>query len=91
MPTATKIPVGSDLSQVVYGAAAFHEITRRTSWSNMLVGPSPKQSGAERQMRKNQSDPNYPIVEITDLTKMAGQECILDMWNIPQGIPRRNP
>lgn len=83
----TQIPAGHALARKVFGAAIFAEVTRKNSFSGRLTGPAPKQAQAERKLAKNQTDPNYPFVRVTDLNQGKGDTVSVDLFNILQGKP----
>jgi len=47
---------------------------------------APKQSDAERKL-KGQTSPDFPIVKVTDLSKSAGDQVSVDLFNIIAGKP----
>lgn len=86
MSTKTVIPFGSDQSVVKYSAGLFAANQQRNSVLNRLKGPMPKQSDAENKI-KQVSSPDYPIVQVRDFEKSAGDEVIIDLVNPIGGIP----
>ncbi|MCG5533110.1 N4-gp56 family major capsid protein [Halorhodospira sp. 9621] len=82
----TNIPVGSPLAKKLYSVAAFAETQRRPSFRRRLTGPAPKQAGAESKL-KGQTSPDYPIVQIRDLSTSAGDQVSVDLFNIITGRP----
>lgn len=82
----TEIPVGSPLARKLYSVAAFAETQRRPSMRKNLTGPAPKQGDAEKKL-KGQTSPDYPIVQIRDLSVGAGDNASIDLFNIVTGRP----
>lgn len=82
----TEIPVGSPLARKLYSVAAFAETQRRPSMRKNLTGPAPAQGAAEAKL-KGQSSPDYPIVQIRDLSVGAGDNASVDLFNIVTGHP----
>lgn len=82
----TNVPVGSPLAKKLYSVAAFAETQRRPSMRKNLTGPAPKQGDAEAKL-KGQTSPDYPIVQIKDLSVGAGDNASVDLFNIVTGLP----
>ncbi|MDF0750285.1 N4-gp56 family major capsid protein [Marinobacter sp. 71-i] len=82
----TNIPVGSPLARKLFSVAAFAETQRRPSMRKNLTGPAPKQGNAESKL-KGQTSPDYPIVQIRDLSVGAGDNASIDLFNIVTGLP----
>lgn len=82
----TNIPVGSPLARKIFSVAAFAETQRRPSMRKNLTGPAPKQGNAESKL-KGQTSPDYPIVQIRDLSVGAGDNASIDLFNIVTGFP----
>lgn len=82
----TNIPVGHPLARKIYSAAVFAEAQRQPGFRKNLTGPAPKQSKAERKL-KGQTDPGYPFVRVTDLSKSKGDQVSVDLFHITRGKP----
>lgn len=80
------IPIGSPLAAKVYGAAVFAAVQVEPGFMNLLSGGAPDLSGAMSKI-KGQTSPDYPIVKITDLSKSAGDNVTVDLFNIFTGKP----
>jgi N4-gp56 family major capsid protein len=83
----TTIPVGHPLARKIFGAAVFAEYCKAPSLSQRLTGPAPKLSSATATLERMETDRNYPIVRITDLSKGGGDTIQLDAFNLIEGIP----
>lgn len=70
--------------QSVRNAALFAESTRARTLTNLLTGVAPKGTS---EIGKLQTDHGAPIVRITDLSKMAGQEVTVDIVHNLRGKP----
>lgn len=86
MSSKTNVAVGSPLAKKLYSVAAFAETQRRPSMRKNLTGPAPKQGDAEKKL-KGQTSPDYPIVQIRDLSVEAGDSATIDLFNIITGKP----
>lgn len=82
----TNVPVGHPTARKLYSVAAFAETQRRPSMRKNLTGPAPKQGDAEKKL-KGQTSPDYPIVQIRDLSVGAGDNASVDLFNILTGKP----
>lgn len=82
----TQVSSGSALSVKEYGVALFTQTQKKPSWMKNMTGPAPKQSDAERKL-KLQTQPDMPIVRVTDLSKMSGDTVSVDCVNIIGGKP----
>lgn len=85
MPT-TSIPIGDPRAVKVFSVALFNRVARKASFRKRLTGPVPKQAQAEKQLREETSHA-YPIVEIRDLSKTAGERVSVDIVDIINGTP----
>lgn len=83
---ATQIPTGSALARKVYGVGLFAGVQQAPGFMNMISGPMPQQGDAESKL-KGQSAPGMPVVKATDLTKGAGDNISVDLFNILTGKP----
>lgn len=83
---AINIPFGSPLAAKVFGAAVFAGVQAEPGFMNLLSGGAPDQSAAESKM-KGQTSADYPIVKVTDLSKSAGDNVTVDLFNIFTGKP----
>jgi N4-gp56 family major capsid protein len=84
MPTS--IPVGSPLAVKAFSAALFAQSQRKPTMRKNLTGPAPKQTDAEGKLR-GQTSPDFPIVQVRDLIKNAGDTVTTDLVNIVTGKP----
>lgn len=84
--SAINIPVGHPLAAKVFGAAVFAGVQSEPGFMNLLSGGAPDLSGAAAKM-KGQTSPDYPIVKVTDLSKSAGDNVSVDLFNIFTGKP----
>lgn len=82
----TQVSSGSALSVKEYGVALFTQTQKKPSWMKNMTGPAPKQADAERKL-KLQTQPDMPIVRVTDLSKMSGDTVSVDCVNIIGGKP----
>jgi N4-gp56 family major capsid protein len=82
----TVVGVGHPLARKLYSAALFAETIRKNGFRSKLTGPAPKQKGAEAKA-KGQTNPGYPFVRVTDLSKTAGDTISVDLFNIITGKP----
>ena len=82
----TQVASGSALSVKEYGVALFTQTQKKPSWMKNMTGPAPKQPDAERKL-KLQTQPDMPIVRVTDLSKMSGDTVSVDCVNIIGGKP----
>ncbi len=83
---ATQIPVGSALAKKLYSVALFSAVQHEPGFMKLLTGPAPKQGEFEAKL-KGQSSPDYPLVRVTDLSKSAGDNVSVDLFNILIGKP----
>lgn len=72
------------LTPQIRNAALFAAATRAHNLTNMLTGPTPKGVG---EIGKKQTDPGAPIVRVTDLQQMPGQEVSVDIVHRITGKP----
>lgn len=84
--SGVNVPIGSPLAAKVYGAAVFAGVQTEPGFMNLLSGGAPDLSGAMAK-QKGQTSPDYPIVKVTDLSKTAGQDVSVDLFNIFTGKP----
>lgn len=82
----TEVPIGSALARKLFSVATFAATQRMPSLRRNMTGPAPKQTDAERKL-KGQTSPDYPFVRITDLSKTAGEQVSIDLFNILRGKP----
>lgn len=82
----TQVSSGSALSVKEYGVALFTQTQKKPSWMKNMTGPAPKQADAERKL-KLQTQPDMPIVRVTDLSKTSGDTVSVDCVNIIGGKP----
>lgn len=86
-PVTGNIPVGSALARKVYSAALFHVAVRKGVMTKLLSGPIPKEAESVRKAEKSQTSADYPIVTVKDLSKQAGDQVQVDVFNIINGKP----
>ena len=84
--SAINIPIGHPLAAKVFGAAVFAGVQAEPGFMNLLSGGAPDLSGAMSKI-KGQTSPDYPIVKVTDLSKSAGDNVTVDLFNIFTGKP----
>jgi N4-gp56 family major capsid protein len=82
----TEVPAGSNLAVKLFSVALFGEQWRRSTFRRNMTGPAPKQADAERNA-KGQTDPGFPFVTITDLSKGPGEEVTMDLFHRIKGKP----
>lgn len=83
---AVNIPIGSALAAKVYGAAVFAGVQTKPGFMNLLSEAAPQLGDAASKM-KGQTDAGSPIVKVTDLSKTAGDQVTVDLFNIFTGVP----
>lgn len=83
----TNVASGSNQAALIYGAALFAQVQKRTGTFRNMVGPKPTASEVDAKLSKQQSDPGMPIVEINDLTKTAGDTARMDCIDIATAKP----
>ncbi len=81
------IPARSPLPAKKYSAALFTRMTRENTFRSRNTGPVPKEGQAASQLKGTVSSPNYPIVELRDLAKGAGDRAQYDIIDILSGKP----
>lgn len=84
--SSTVITTGAAQARKLFSVAAFALMQRSPSLSKLLKGPAPTQSDAERKL-KGQTSADYPIVQINDLKKTAGDKVSVDLYQIVGGKP----
>lgn len=82
----TEVAAGSPTAVKLYSVALFQETIRLGTFRKNLSGPTPQQSAAEMKA-KGQTSPGYPFVQITDLSKGAGEQVSVDLFNIVKVRP----
>jgi len=82
----TVVGVGHPLARKLYSVATFANMQRAASFRKNLIGPAPKQADAEKKL-KGQTSSDYPFVRVTDLSKTAGDNVSVDLFNIIVGKP----
>lgn len=83
----TNVPSGSPQSALVYGAALFAQVQKKTGTFRNMVGPKPTGAEVDAKLSKQQSDPGMPIVEVMDLTKTAGDAARMDCIDVATAKP----
>lgn len=84
MPTS--IPTGSALAKKVFSVGLFSKVAVAPGLMNLLAGEMPK-DGSFGAKAKGQTSPDYPLVKCGDLSKGAGEEVSIDLFNILSGKP----
>lgn len=82
----TDVGVNSSLARKLYSNYLFAETIRKSNFRQKMTGAAPRQKGAEAKA-KGQTSPGMPFVRITDLSKTAGQDIQVDLFNIITGKP----
>jgi N4-gp56 family major capsid protein len=82
----TKIGVGHPQARKLFSVALFGETQRLPSFRKNMIGRMPKQADAVQKYR-GQSSPDYPFVEVNDLSKTAGDTVSVDLFNVITGKP----
>lgn len=82
----TVIGTNHPQARKLYSVALFAATQRMNSFRKNLIGPAPKQSDAERKL-KGQTSPDYPFVQVNDLSKTAGDKVSVDLFNVVRGKP----
>jgi len=83
---STNVPIGSALARKVYSVGLFTRVQHAPGFMNLLAGEMPKE-GSFAAKTKGQTSPDYPIVKAGDLSKGAGDNVSIDLFNILQGKP----
>lgn len=83
---ASGIPLGSPMAAKVFGAAVFAGVQSKQNFLNLMSGGSPDLSAAGAKI-KGQTSRDYPVIKITDLSKVAGDTITVDLFNIFTGKP----
>lgn len=71
----------------VIGAALFAQVQKMTGTMRSMVGPKPTPAEVGMKIGKQQSGPGMPVVEITDLTKTAGNAVTIDCIDVMSQKP----
>lgn len=82
-----QIPVGDPKAVKAFSVATFTKMARAASFKNKMTGPAPKDGDAARKLKGTTTAPGYPIVEIRDLSKGAGDTASYDIVDILSGKP----
>jgi N4-gp56 family major capsid protein len=82
----TQVSTGSALAIKSFSVALFAVTQRNPSLLKNLTGAAPQQSAAEAKL-KGQTQPDMPIVRVTDLSKTSGDTVSVDLINIIGGKP----
>lgn len=85
MPS-TNVSTSSAIARKAYGGALFTRLTRGMGFRGRITGPAPKDAEAARSLRQETSA-GYPVVQITDLQKEAGDEVKYDIVDVVRGKP----
>ncbi|WP_052367808.1 N4-gp56 family major capsid protein [Algiphilus aromaticivorans] len=85
MPS-TNIPAGDPRAVKKFSVGLFTKLSRRKTFRGKMTGPVPKQGDAARSLRQETSS-GYPIVEIRDLSKGAGDKVSVDIIDVVNGKP----
>jgi hypothetical protein len=83
---AVNISQGAALDAKFYSAAVFAGVQAAPGFMKLLSEESPTMAVAMSKM-EGQTNPGYPIVKVTDLSKIAGDRLSVDLFNIFQGEP----
>lgn len=83
---ATVIPYGDPLAKKLFSTALFSQVQHEPGFMNLLSGPAPQEGQFDAKM-KGQSSPDYPIVNVTDLSKGGGDTISVDLFNLLYGKP----
>jgi N4-gp56 family major capsid protein len=83
---AVNISQGAALDPKFYSAAVFAGVQAAPGFMKLLSEEAPTQAVAMAKM-EGQTNPGYPIVKVTDLSKNAGDRLSVDLFNIFQGKP----
>ncbi len=81
------IPVGDPKAVKAFSVALFTKMARAASFKNRMTGPAPKEGDAARKLKATTTASGYPIVEIRDLSKGAGDAASYDIVDILSGKP----
>lgn len=80
------IPIGSALAAKVFGVAVFAGVQSKQNFLNLMSGGAPQLGDAGSKI-KGQTSKGYPVIKITDLSKTAGDNVTVDLFNIFTGKP----
>lgn len=83
---STNISTSSAIARKAYGGALFTRLTRGMGFRGNITGPAPKDAAAARELR-HQTSAGYPVVQITDLQREAGDEVKYDIVDVVRGKP----
>jgi N4-gp56 family major capsid protein len=83
----TTVRAGTPGSNKLFNAGLFLGAQQVNHWSKMLTGPVSTQGNVETEMARQQSSEGYPITQVRDLSKTAGLEVEVNLFDIPNGPP----
>lgn len=84
--TPASLPVGSYAASVVYAKTLLARMIQQRTFKNKLTGPIPTEQWLDG-VKKSETSHGYPIVQINDLTKLAGDRVTCDILNRVGGKP----
>lgn len=84
--SSTNIPSGSSLARKEYSVALTTQVLRSPTNRRKLMGAAPQMADLSAKAGL-QSEPGMPLVQVTDLTKSAGDAVSCDAFNIATGKP----
>ena len=84
---STVISSGSEQAIKLQSVGLFAENIRNSNFLTMMMGSSPTQKKAMSKQEKMQTSIDMPIVQIRDLSKMAGDKATVDLYHSVQGKP----
>lgn len=82
----TQVPVGSPIARKAYSSALFTVAQRAPTLANLLTGPAPL-AGQTMSKLRGQTSPDMPVVRVNDLSKGAGDQVQVTLFNIIGGAP----
>lgn len=84
--TPASLPIGSYAASVVYGKTLLARMIQQRTFKNKLTGPIPTEQWLDG-VKRSETSHGYPIVQINDLTKLAGDQVTCDILNRVGGKP----
>jgi len=83
----TVVAAGSGQAIRLMGTALFAQVQKQTGMLRNMSGPKPTQAEVSNKVSKQQSDAGYPIVEIYDLARSAGDTVTMDCIDVVSAYP----
>lgn len=83
----TSIPFGSPQAAKVYGGGLFIYQQKQPNMINNLRAPMTSEAMARSRIERKQTDAGMPVVDVMDLTKVAGDRVQIDTMNIKYRPP----